>query len=246
MIRAAENIGGGSAVTQMVANMVESGFLSKLLQGLRGSWIAHCTTGPLKKSPPVDGIVETDYFSVLARLVLGSTRGFMEGCRTAGTTIGSEGSSTDTTMKWLLEEWFSHFENVGDPSRRKLMCLALTKLLETNAPFILVNLQSLMTVWTDVITELRADEEDVGGDSLVYANGDAFHDLNGTPEAPEEGRRRSLTTSDVVHTVNLPAYVKEKLQQAVSACGGEQQLQQEWLVNVDRNVLEGFTKLGIM
>ncbi|KAJ9636350.1 hypothetical protein H2199_008025 [Coniosporium tulheliwenetii] len=61
-------------------------------------------------------------------------------------------------MKWLLEEWFSHLENIGDPGRRKLMSLALTKLLDTNAPWILGRLQELMSLWTDVVTELMEGE----------------------------------------------------------------------------------------
>ena len=150
-------------------------------------------------------------------------------------------------MKWLLEEWFSHFENVGDPSRRKLMCLALTKLLDTNQPFILLNLQSLMTIWTDVITELREDEQDASGDSLVYSNGDVpTGAMDGGPEAPEDARRRRMTYSDPVHTVNLPGFVRQQLERVVVACGGEQRFQEEWLVNVDRDVLGAFSKLGIM
>lgn len=135
------------------------GFFSKLLRGLRGSWIAHCTTGPNAKDPPVDGIVETDYFAIFARAILGSLEGFLYTCQAAASAAFTEQQPLEAMMKWLLEEWFSHFENIGDPSRRKLMCLALTKLLETNQAFILLNLQSLMTVWTDVITELR----EVGG-----------------------------------------------------------------------------------
>ncbi|KAK4543323.1 hypothetical protein LTR36_005682 [Oleoguttula mirabilis] len=208
-----------------------SAFTRTLVEGLRGSWVAHCTTGPLAKDSPVDGIVETDYFAVLARLILASLGSF-----TAA--VGD-----DATMKWLLEEWFSHLENIGDPSRRKLMCLALTKLLETNQPFILLNLQSLMTMWTDVITELREGAEDANGDSLVYANNisEAPHDAL---EAPEDARRRLLTHGDEVHTVNLPDFVRSTLRQAIAACGGS--FEQDWLVNVDKEVVNSFTQLGIM
>ncbi|KAK5122921.1 hypothetical protein LTR85_003486 [Meristemomyces frigidus] len=219
----------GSAVDQAMPDL--TGFLRTLIEGLHGSWMAHCTTGPLAKDSPVDGIVETDYFAVLARLVVASLGGF------------SKAVGDDATMKWLLEEWFSHFENIGDPARRKLMCLALTKLLETNQPFILLNLQSLMNMWTDVITELREGAEDTNGDSLFYANSvpEAPSD---TAEAPEDSRRRRLTYSDEVHTVNLPDFVRTRLQQAISACGGS--FEQDWLVNVDKEVVNSFSQLGIM
>lgn len=244
-IRSAEKIGGDAAVAQTARDFVYTGVLNKLLEGLRGSWTAHCTTGPLKKEPPVDGIVETDYFAILARLILGSLEGFCQACQAAAP---AEAGAADlgSTMKWLLEEWFGHLENVGDPSRKKLMCLALTKLLQTNQPFILLNLQSLMTVWTDIITELREGAEDTTGDSLLYSKNDAGPPTDGTIEAPEDARRREVTYSDVVHTVNLPQFVKQHLEGCIAACGGTERFQQEWLVNVDRDVLQGFSTLGIM
>ena len=130
----------------------------------------------------MDGIIETDYFSILARIILGSVSSFGEACEKA------LHEPLDGTMKWLLEEWFSHFENVGDPARRKLMCLALTRLLSTNQTFVLLNLQQLITVWTSVIIELREDEEDAKGDTLVYAD----PDMRGTPRlvAPEDARTK--------------------------------------------------------
>ena len=91
--------------------------------------------------------------------------------------------------------WFSHLENVGDPTRRKLMCLSLTRLLETNQPFILIKLQSLMTMWTDVVVELRNDAEDIAGDSLVYNSASAI-DTNdeGFPLPPGESGTSPMGT----------------------------------------------------
>ncbi|SMR41431.1 unnamed protein product [Zymoseptoria tritici ST99CH_1E4] len=213
------------------------GFMSKLLRALRGSWQAHCTTGPLAKDAPVDGIVETDYFAIFARAILGSLDAFLYVCRES-----SNGEDLGATMKWLLEEWFSHFENIGDPSRRKLMCMALTKLLETNQPFILLSLQSLMSMWTDVISELREDAADVTGDSLVYTSNGAGE----AAESPEDARRRVLTEVDVVHSVNLPEFIKHYLQGAIAASGGYEQFQAGWLVNVDKEVVKSFSELGII
>ena len=238
VVRAAEKLGGEAAVRQTATDLVHVGFVPTLLEGLKGSYIAHCTTGPNRSTSPVDGIIETDYFSILARIILGSVSSFGEACEKA------LHEPLDTSMKWLLEELFSHFENVGDPARRKLMCLALTKLLSTNQPSILLNLQQLITVWTSVIIELREDEEDIKGDTLIYTN----PDMGETPavEAPEDARRKKLTYGDVVHTVNVAQYVKEYLQQAITASGGEQRFQEEWLVNVDRDVLGQFSTLGVL
>ncbi|KAK5165907.1 uncharacterized protein LTR77_008831 [Saxophila tyrrhenica] len=245
VVRKVQKLGGEAAVTQTADDLVHVGFLQKLLYMLRGSWIAHCTTGPNRKEAPVDGIVETDYFSILARLILGSLSGFCQAFDIAAPPVDPPHQNLDSHMRWLLEEWFSHFENIGDPSRRKLMCLALTKLLETNQPFILSNLQSLMTVWTDVITELREDEADRNGDSLVH-DAAAETGYDGVKEAVEDVRRREFLYEDVVHTTNMPAFVKGCLETAIAGVGGEARFREEWLVNVDRDVLDGFAKLGIM
>lgn len=215
------------------------GFIPKILRGLRGSYEAHCTTGPTAKDPPVDGIVETDYFAILARAITGSMEGFLYTIRES-----SNGEQLEVTMKWLLEEWFDHYDTIGDPSRRKLMCMALTKLLETNQPFILLNLQLLMSIWTGVVTELREDDADINGDSLVF--GEATGASGEVVESPEDARRRVLTMADDVHTINLTEFIKHHLQQAIGAAGGMESFQEQWLANVDKEVVEGFSKLGIM
>jgi len=245
VVRAAHKLGGEAAVERVAADLVQTGFLPELLQGLRGSWQAHCTTGPLAKDPPVDGIVETDYFATLARIILGSLSAFCQAIEAAAPDVNGQTRSLDSMMTWLLEEWFSHFENIGDPTRRKLMCFALTKLLDTSRPFILLNLQSLMGVWTDVITELREDAADVGGDSLVYNSRVDREDGDG-PEAPEDVRRRELMYGDEVHAVNLPEFVRSCLSRVIEGCGGAEVFQREWVVNVDKEVVGAFGGLGVM
>jgi len=236
------SLGGEAAVEQITVALLP--FLSTLLGGLRGSWTAHCTTGPLAKDPPVDGIVETDYFAILARLILSSLDSFSMAVEAAAPLVNASKLNFDETMSWLLEEWFSHFENIGDPSRRKLMCLALTKLLATNQPFILLNLQSLMTIWTDIITELQEGAEDTGNpntDSLVWNPRD---EVPADPrEPPEEGRRRRMSYRDDVHTIHLPDWVRTYLHQSIARTTN---FEQEWVGNVDKEVIGAFAQLGIM
>lgn len=245
ILRAAEALGGEDAIGKVTRDLVECRFLIKQLEGLRGSWMAHCSTGPNAKEPPVDGIVETDYFSVLARVVLGSVPFFLQAVQAAAPPTGA-GSSLEETMKWLLEEWFSHLDNIGDPSRRKLMCLALTKLLSSNQPWILDRLQQLMDLWTTVLIDVRdEDAQDIiNSDTLVYGDPAALKPTD-VPEAPEDERRRQLTFSDPVHTISTPVFVRHYLQQAVQMCGGQDAFQREWLVNVDQDVVAGFSKLGV-
>jgi hypothetical protein len=201
-MRAAEGIGGPQAVDTVGQDLVRSEFFKTVLAGLRGSWEAHQTTGPNKAYPPVDGMVETDYFSVLARLIMGNPQTFVSAMQSLGATL-------EDSMKWLLDEWFSHFENVGHPSMRKLHCIALTRLLELNQSWILSRLQDLMTIWTDVVTELKEGAEEKGGEqvhrfplilptnleysSLIYWDRANLHPK--AVEIPEENRRSDVSIS---------------------------------------------------
>lgn len=154
LVRAADGLAGQQAVSVLAKDMASTGFSSKLLEGIRDAWEAHQTSGPNRKEQRIDIVVETDYFSVLARIALASPQVFCD-------LISSEKPADIAEVtKWVLEEWFRHFENIGDPTRRKLMALALTKLLETGQPWILNCLQNLMTVWTDVVTELVEGNDD--------------------------------------------------------------------------------------
>lgn len=59
-------------------------------------------------------------------------------------------------------------------------------------------------------------------------------------------RKRVLYHTDPVHRINLVAFVREHLQQAIQSAGGEAAFQEEWLSRVDKDVLKGFMDLGIM
>ena len=245
MIQSAQSLGGEAAVHQITSDLIETRLLPQQLEGLHSAWTAHCTTGPNREVAAVDGVVETDYYSVLARLVLASPSMFLSAITAASS------SPLEDTLKWLLEEWFSHLENIGDPGRRKLMALAITKLLESNNATILQNLQLVMTMWTDVVTELRIDAngEMLGPmvDSLVFENSEQLRQVEeGAQEAPEDIRRRELSFADPVHRIGLPGWVQGYLKLAIQNAGGEQAFQNEWLVNVDREVIDAFGKLGIM
>ncbi|GAB7366240.1 hypothetical protein MBLNU230_g7797t1 [Neophaeotheca triangularis] len=259
IIRTAHRLGGEDAVSQTVHDLRP--FLTTILQGLHGSWRAHCTTGPLAKDPPVDGIVETDYLSILARIMLGSTPSFLQLSATF-TPPPTENqpqnqpspSPLESTLHWLLEESFNHFDNIADPSRRKLLTLALTSLLTTAQPFILSNLQNLMTLWTSVITELRDSYDETAtsepvdrlADCLVYQTPAPATAEEAAAETPEDARRRELENADVVRTVPMAEGVRHFLSLAVQEVGGEGVFADEWVGNVDRDVVGAFGALGVM
>ena len=249
LVQSAEYIGGLQAVSQLTTNLISSQFLFTLLTGLRAAYSAHQTTGPNRASSSIDGIVETDYLSVLARLALSSPS-----LLTSALTAAWPQENFETTISWLLAEWFSHIDNIGDPERKKLSCLALTNLLQAGQPWVLNHLQELMTVWTDTITELFDDNNNRnldgsggggGTDCLIYWDEQKLRPEGG-PEAPADERRRRLSFADPVHRVDVKVFIRERLQGAVAACGGQEAFEKFYVVNVDKDVLRGFGGLGVV
>ncbi|KAL1846113.1 hypothetical protein Plec18167_003396 [Paecilomyces lecythidis] len=252
LIRSVERVDGGSEAGYNVVakSLIDSRFLSSLLEGLHSAHEASQQTGPNRKSPAVYGVVETDYLSVLARLALANPKVFISAVSAA------TGQPEESCLSWILTEWFFHYDNIGSASQKKLHALALTQLLSLNTPeapppaYLLNNLQSYLTTWTDIITELAegtAEEpnDPRGGDYLIYWNNAEtapYHEN----EPPESLRRRDYESSDVIHRINIRDFVRQRLQAVILACGGEQQFQEAWLINVDREVVAAFGALGLL
>ncbi|KAN0093757.1 ARM repeat-containing protein [Hyaloscypha variabilis] len=233
MIRAAEALGGSTGVIQVAKDLHESGFTEKIFEGLRDAWEAHQTTGPSRRYPKLDDVVETDYFTILARLTLADPSVLV-------TIMSSVGDAAEV-WRWLSTEWFRHFDSMANIDRQKLSCLALTRLLELPppmTPIILECLQDYFAMWTSVINEMIGGRDD-GGDNLVWLadDGNEF-------EGPEDVRRRIHASSDPVHTLNTFNVVKERLGQVVAICGGEEAFQRDWAVNIDKDVIRSFQDLG--
>ncbi|MCJ1476334.1 hypothetical protein MMC13_005000 [Lambiella insularis] len=247
LIQAAEIIGGADAIKTFTTVLLETKFLTQLLTSLHSAYSAHQTTGPNRGRSKIDGIVETDHISVLARLALSSPTVFIQALTVV---FSNRDSSFDETVAWILAEWFSHFENIGSSDRKKLNCLALTALLNHSPQtWILSKLQDLMSVWMDVVTECmeypeERDNED-GRDCLVYWDPDGLKPTD-RPEAPEEERRRNMIFADPVHRLNVKNFIRERLQQAIRVSGGEEIFQRDWLVNVDADIVRSFSQLGIL
>ena len=145
LVRQADSIGGIPAVSELAQSLLSSTWLSVTLSGLHKAFLAHQTSGPNRATSAVDGVVETDYLNVFARLAVASPQLFITALD--ATNYGDEAQETlSQKLDWLLTEWFSHIDSIGHPVHKKLHCLALTSLLETAQPWILGRLQSLMTV----------------------------------------------------------------------------------------------------
>ncbi|KAI9648815.1 hypothetical protein NHQ30_003456 [Ciborinia camelliae] len=236
LIRAAEKLGGSNGVTQITKDLHESGYTEKIFSGLLDSWEAHQTTGPDRRYPKLDDVVETDYFTILARIALADPTVF------ANLLTSMDNGNFENIWKWLSEEWFRHFDSMANIERQKLSCLALTRLLELHppmTPIILSKLQDFFAMWTSVISEMMAGRDDLGGDNLIWGEQEAYE-----RESAEDKRARDWKMQDPVHRVNAWEFVKERLGEVVRVCGGEDAFQRDWACNVDRDVLEAWGKLG--
>jgi hypothetical protein len=233
---------------------LHTGVFDAVISGLNESWEAHQTTGPKAIHTKIQGIVETDYFSLLSRLTFASPELLIEALKQSHSASilpprmpnPRNLQGVDATMQWLLEEWLSHAEDVHDPGRRKLMTLALTRLLELPQPYMLHNMQSLLSLWTNIIIELTEGNEDTKVDSLVYKPGALPPQEEIEYASSDERRRNALNRIDSIHTVNLLGLVRSCLGTFIQRCGGEQGFQNEVLVNVDKVVIDGFGALGIL
>ena len=233
MIRAAQTLGGSQGVTQIAKDLLECGYTEKIFEGLRDAWEAHQTVGPDRQYPKLDDVVETDYFTILARIALADPAVFLAMLSSAG--------NASEVWSWLSTEWFRHFDSMANIDRQKLSCLALTRLLELPPPvtaMIVERLQDYFAMWTTVISEMITGRDD-GGDNLVWASseGNEFED-------PEGIRKRLHAASDPVHMIHTFEFVKEALRGLVQIVGGEEEFQRNWVVNVDKDVLAGFQGLG--
>jgi hypothetical protein len=232
-IRAAERLGGAEGVRLVAKDLFEAGIIEKVVAGLRDAWEAHQTIGPDRKYPQLDDVVETDYFTILARLALADPAIF--------TSILSMVGNASEVWSWLGTEWFQHFDSMANIDRQKLSCLALTRLLELPAPMnvlALEKLQDYFAMWTSVVTEMSTGRDDAG-DNLIWGPSEGTES-----EGPEDARKRIHSSTDPVHSVHTFDFIKERLGQFVNSCGGEENFQANFAVNVDKEVLQAFQRLG--
>jgi hypothetical protein len=253
-VRTADVLGGVPAVRDLVSQMLSTKFFDGLIRGLKEAWEAHQTTGPKAIVTKIQGIVESDYLALLSRITFASPELLVDALQAseAAASIPEKMPNPDNligvpaTMHWLLEEWLSHAEDVGEPTRRKLMTMALTEILELHQPFIVTRMQSLMSLWTNTIVELTDGNEDKSVDSLVYAHFGGMAPPIGEMQSADGERRSSLEKIDPVHTVNLIELVRVRLGESIARFGGEERFKEEVMVNIDREVVGGFGALGVM
>lgn len=247
MLCGAQATNDKSVYGAIAQSLISTSFLQSLLKGLYSAFEASQSSGPNRKTSSVVGVIETDYFSVLARLALADPNIM------ASAVAHATQTSEDQALDWILTEWFSHYDNVGSANQKKLHILALTQLLTLPGPpkYLLNNLQCYLTVWTDIIVELAEGSSDPNADYLVSWNAPkgsetAAPDNSEEIETPENGRSKEWVHADPVHQITIRDFIRPRLEHLIGACGGAQRFQEEWLVNVDNEVVTAFGELGLL
>lgn len=88
LVRSAHALSGDSGVQHLAEILVRTEFLPALLTGLKSAHDSHQTTGPHRPFTDIDGIVETDYFAVLARILFYSPHSFVQAIVASSQTLG--------------------------------------------------------------------------------------------------------------------------------------------------------------
>lgn len=233
LIRSAVELGGPDGLTVIIRDMVETGFMNKILGNLHDAWEARQTTGPNRKVSKLNVLTQGDYFAILARLALGEPTLFADMLTAFG--------GLDQVWNWLSSEWFSYLSGIDNIERQKLYLLSLTRLLELRSPvqeLVLGRLQDYFVMWNDTISELQ-DGVMNATDSMMWQEVESFE-----YDTPKIIASRQASLRDPVHSVHAFSFVRERLQMLVERVGGEATFQSEWAVNVDTEVITKFHEMS--
>lgn len=239
-------------------SFLDTSLMKSILDGLYDAYDAGLSVGPNSRVSDIFGPIKTDYFSVLARLALGSPKVFVANVQAAHAP-----ATESQTMEWLLKEWFGHWNDISDVTRKKMHALALTRLLSVNGSsgpppdYLLLQLQSYMEVWTSMIVELSDtggyDDNNDDGDGDGAADGGGSRSKNKdyliswnedepdhTGETPEVTRQLAWHAADPTYKLVFGQFVNDIFRGVVQACGGLEAFTTNWLVNVDTHVVRAF------
>ncbi|KAF7519886.1 hypothetical protein G7054_g12941 [Neopestalotiopsis clavispora] len=234
LLRYAQEFGQIDGVKVVVQDLITCGLMKEMFEGIHDAYSARQTSGPKRKTPKVNNLTLTDYFSILSRIAVADPSILVDILATFG--------PVDQVWLWLSEEWFGNFDCISDDMGRKLNLLGLTRLMELGQPvqdLVLAKLQDYFSMWIGVISPiLSEDEPEV--DLLILTSS-----LEATEwDTHKDVRERALTESDPVRTVHALHFVKNSLANLVQRVGGEQTFREHYAVNVDSDVLQSFERLG--
>lgn len=232
LIRSAVELGGPDGLSIIIRDMVETGFMNKILSNLHDAWEAHQTTGPNRKVSKLNVVTQGDYLAILARLALGEPTVFADMLTAFG--------GLNQVWNWLASEWFSYMSSIDNIERQKLYLLSLSRLLELRSPvqeLVLDKLQDYFVMWNNIISELQ-DGTMNATDSLIWQELESYE-----YDTPKIVAQRQASLRDPVHSVHAFSFVRERLQLLVERVGGEAAFQDQWAVNVDAEVITKFHEM---
>ncbi|KAJ8129621.1 hypothetical protein O1611_g4010 [Lasiodiplodia mahajangana] len=231
LFRLSHQLGGDPGFQLLMRDMVETGFLKHLLEGIHDAYEAHQTSGPKRKQSRLGAFGLGCYFAILSRIAVIDPSTFVAMLGTLG--------PIESVWGWFSAEWFSCFDSIAEPDRLKLNLLGITRLLELPQPMAglaLGKLQDYLSMWTSVICQIW-DDDTPGCDGLYTTEKPPPTQWDTHKDVVE----RELFVTDPVRSVISYPFVKERLQGLAQIVG--EQTFQEWLSNVDKDVLAGFQDL---
>ncbi|KIX00839.1 uncharacterized protein Z518_09904 [Rhinocladiella mackenziei CBS 650.93] len=243
------------ALTHLLESMLSTGYLASILELLKEAHEYHQDPRPNRRPPEIISPGEACLFTLLSRVVLLSPDQFVQAI--AATNITSTSPSTSAAgsptssppTQWLLTEWLHSIDSIGDILRKKLQILALTNLLTATTPpfpqLMFENLQSLLTIWTDVAVELGQEASDESEGDYLWHNRPG--EVPEWPDAtPEDARKRAVSNADPIYTINIRDFIATRLRHAMDRAGGPAAFEQEWLTRIDSAVLKAFVDLKVL
>ena len=259
VIRSGEMLGGETGVASIVSDLVRVGLLPRILERLHAAWEAHQSTGPNAKSSPIKPTTQVEYVLILSRIALGDPNAILNllaslplpsGGGVPQLTEATSGANVEAIWPWLATEWFGSLDSMGNPEHQKVACLALTRLFEVQRPvgagssagqfsdLVLGRLQDYLSMWTSAVVDAQGDA--TKPDCYVWPEGAPAPTEYDTPLMTAES---ALAAKDPLHTQTTHAFIMARLMDMIARVGGEAAFNDNWLVNVDRDVLAGFQGL---
>ena len=49
-----------------------------------------------------------------------------------------------------------------------------------------------------------------------------------------------------MHRINIKEFIREHLEHLITSCGGQELFQQDWLSNVDADVIKAFSTIDVL
>ena len=111
----------------------------------------------------------------------------------------------------ILDVWIKKMPCVTDPPRRKLLSLALSSLLTSGSSVVLDKIYGILINVTETLNDITTPDNNGGYiDSLLTCNQqDEYEDID--HETEHDCRKRALSASDSVHTVDLREYFQAQI-----------------------------------